>query len=352
MTPVSPAMAENLAQEVVAMYADSERILLERIARALAKGIDAPYWAEHKLLEIQFLSVQTQRLVADLGDRAAAQVAVDLAKAYNRGGASAANDLASILKVPLSEASAPILSLPPVELLVSETMRYLSATGTRILRSTMDAYRSVVAETAGQVLIGTQTRRQAAQSALNRFAVKGITGFIDKAGRGWNLPSYVEMAMRTGCGRAVVKGAMDRLQSNGLDLVIVSDAPGECELCRPFEGQVFSLSGSSPDYPPLDSAEADGLFHVNCRHQVSAYQEDVTRPMGEVADPEGYAASQKLRYLERQTRSAKRLEAAALDDDARKAAQARVAAYQQKIRDHVNTTGAKRLRYREQLGVI
>jgi len=105
-------------------------------------------------------------------------------------------------------------------------------------------------------------------------------------------------------------------------------------------------------YPTLDEARAAGLFHCNCRHSISAYQEGITRPMHNTADPEGYVATQKLRYLERQTRAAKRIEAAAMDDPARKAAAARVRDYQAKIREHVATTTAKRQPTRERLGAL
>lgn len=108
---------------------------------------------------------------------------------------------------------------------------------------------------------------------------------------------------------------------------------------------------STPKYHTLEEAKAAGLFHCNCRHSISAYQEGVTPPMGDVADPEGYAASQKLRYLERKTRESKRLEAAAMNPTALRAAKARTAAYQGKIRDHCAATGAKRQPWRESFGV-
>lgn len=333
------------------MYAEAERTLMERIARALGRGLESPHWAEQKLMEVQFLQMQTQRLVADLGNRAASKVAVDLAKAYNLGGAQAAADLAALLKVELVEVTAPLRGLPPVELLVAETMGALEATGARILRSTMDIYRSVVSEAAGQALAGGATRRQAAQLALNRFAEKGITGFVDKAGRGWNLESYTEMAMRTSTGRAAVQGHLERLQMYGQDLVIVSDAPRECPLCRPWEGRVLSISGTDPGRPTVDEARAAGLHHPNCRHSLSLYQRGATKvPRTDTADPKGYADTQKLRYLERQTRAAKRVESVAMDEAARKQAAVRVRAYQAKIREHVDSTGVKRLRYREQIG--
>jgi len=86
------------------------------------------------------------------------------------------------------------------------------------------------------------------------------------------------------------------------------------------------------------------------RHSVSAYQPGVTRPMGEVSDPEGYKAAQQQRYYERQIRASKRLKAAAMDDAAARKAQVRVRAYQQKVRDLVVSKNLKRLPYREQIG--
>lgn len=348
--PVSPALAESLAREVVAIYAEAERLLLARVALHLGAGMDAPDWVERKLAEVQFLTGQTRRLITETENRAAAQLVLDLVKAYNRGGASAVADLAKLLGVTLEEASAPLVGIPAVEALVGETMTALAATGPRILRATLDIFREVVAQTAAQVLTGVQTRRQAAQAALDRFAQKGITGFVDKAGRGWNLESYVEMAMRSGTGRAALQGHMERLEMNGQDLVIISDHGRECPLCRPHEGKVYSISGKSPGYPPLAQARSEGLWHPNCRHTANLYIPGVTRPMGATEDTDGYAAAQKQRYLERQIRAAKRMEALALDDAAKAKAGARIRSYQAKLREHVEANNLKRLRYREQIG--
>lgn len=398
--PVSPAQAEHLAAGVVAHYQDAEAALTARIARNLAKGIDAPEWAATKLAQMQEYERQARRLLADLEKKAATGIGTAITSAYEQGGLSAVADIAKLkpaddslatldARIATLEADRqsrlklgvnttyedtalvrlreqrigiarvvgepvavvePLAGLRAVEALTQETLGNVVATHRGILRSVMDTYRSVIAESSSGVLLGDQTRRQAAQAALNRFAAAGIKGFTDKAGRGWRLESYSEMALRTGCGRAAVQGHTDRLQANGFDLVIVSDAPKECNLCRPFEGHVFSLSGTNPKYPSLESARAAGLYHVNCRHSHSLFQPGVTRPMGDVADPQGYADSQRLRELERRVRAAKRVEQAAMDSPARTLAAGKVRMRQAAIREHVAKTGAKRLPYREQIG--
>jgi hypothetical protein len=176
--------------------------------------------------------------------------------------------------------------------------------------------------------MGAQTRRQAAQSALDRFANRGVTGFVDRAGRRWELESYTEMALRTANGRAQVAGTLDRLQAGGIGLVIVSNHPQECPLCRPWEGKVLSITGTVPAGVVLDDgavvagsvaqAQVDGLQHANCRHTLTAYVPGLTVAPGHTADPAGDRARQEQRRLERGVRQWRRREAVALDEPARR----------------------------------
>jgi hypothetical protein len=66
--------------------------------------------------------------------------------------------------------------------------------------------------------------------------------------------------------QAHLEGTANRLVEQGHDLVKVSTHRGACELCRPFEGKILSITGRTPGYPTLEEAKEAGLFHVNCRH--------------------------------------------------------------------------------------
>lgn len=351
--PLSPEYTIGLADELVRLYQEAERILLERIARALEKDMDAPDWAERKLLQMQLLQAQTVRQVAALTGRSAEQVAAAIVKAYNRGAAVAQADVARLVAGSLAPAVPP--GLPAVEAIVAESLARVQLADQRLLRVTDDVYRQVIARTAPQVLLSTQTRREAAQSALNEFAERGITGFRDRAGKNWALESYVEMSMRAGTMNAAVQGNVERLLANGQDLVIVSNAPQECDLCRPWEGKVLSLTGISrmggvDVAGTLDEARSKGLFHPSCRHSVSLYLPGVTKAPTRTADPEGQWAREYLRSRERGVRKWKRREAVALSDAEREKARARVRFYQAQIREHVASTSAKRQPSREQIG--
>lgn len=354
--PVSPQYVENLAATVVGLYQDAERILLARIARALAADLDAPDWAERKLLQVQLLQSQTVRQLQQLSGRSAEEIAAAIVKAYNRGAAVAQADLTQLVTGSLAEDALPP-GLPAVEQLVTEAVGMADVANRQILRTIPDVFRDVIARTSPQVLLGTQTRRQAAQSALDLFADRGVTGFVDRAGRNWALESYVEMSTRSAAMNATVQGHTERLVANGHDLVMVSNAPQECTLCRPWEGKVLSLTGA----PRVDGvtvagtmaeAKAAGLFHPGCRHSAGIYLPGITKRPEHTADPEGDAARQRLRKLERDVRRWKRRELVALDDAAKAKAAAKVRGYQAAIREHVASTPAKRQPARERLGAL
>jgi hypothetical protein len=155
-------------------------------------------------------------------------------------------------------------------------------------------------------------RIRAAQTALDDLAERGITGFTDKAGRRWNLASYVEMATRT-----LVSNAWDDMQAKaaaraGIDLADTGtySTEGSCPTCLPWLGRTISLTGTTPGYPTLEQAKAEGWRHPNCRCFFTprglSLMPEVTNPVDIAEAAAAYSASQRQRALERNVRRAGR----------------------------------------------
>ncbi|MFD0659759.1 phage minor capsid protein [Thermocatellispora tengchongensis] len=230
--------------------------------------------------------------------------------------------------------------------LAAQAVRLVTSVREGALRAVDDIYRNVIAETAGRVLVGAETRREAAQRALDRLTAEGIKGFTDSADppRTWTMASYVEMAMRTATARAAVDGHLSTLRDAGINLVSVSRLPYTCDRCARWEGEVLALSGTAGtrvEENPATGAQVfvqvagtvaearlAGLLHPNCGHSLNAYLPGVSRPAPVVRTDTTYKDSQRQRYLERKVRQHKRRAAVALDDDARAKADAKVAAYE------------------------
>ncbi len=102
---------------------------------------------------------------------------------------------------------------------------------------------------------------------------KGFVSLVDRGGRKWSIEAYSNMLTRTMLVKTSNEGMSNRLLQSGYDLVRVSDHLGACPLCVPWQGQVLSMSGIHPDYPSVDKARGEGLFHPNCRHRLLPYHE-------------------------------------------------------------------------------
>lgn len=111
---------------------------------------------------------------------------------------------------------------------------------------------------------------------------EGIKAFTDKAGRDWSLHTYCSMVTRTTSRQAEVLSVLSA--DPGQDLFKVNSTSTACPLCAPYEGRVYSKSGTDPDFPPLASAfgkvDADGPdtlantylnIHPNCQHSLSPW---------------------------------------------------------------------------------
>ncbi|MBK3631570.1 capsid protein [Streptomyces sp. MBT97] len=362
--PVSPDMAEGLAAAVSKLYEQAELALIAKVTAALAEGLDSPLWTELKLHAIGHLRTAIENIITALQANASHAIHHAVAEAYNRGSQAAVVELGALA------VTAPAVpgGTHAVDRLAAALVRETGPAHTRMLRQGLDVYRQVVAEASSAPLLGATTRRDAAARALSKFADTGVTGFVDRSGRAWNLTSYVEMATRSALGRAAVEAHTERLGAAGIDLVIVSDAPEECPRCKPWEGKILRRSG--PDGPDtvemehateddemvevavagsLPEARAAGLMHPNCRHSISIYLPGVTRPRPKPPSRATYEQTQTQRYLERQVRTWKRKQAAAVGVKDAQAARARVRAYQARIRELVDETGLPRKSRREQI---
>lgn len=363
-----PAVVDDaLVASIVAIYVQAEERLIALMAAKTRQGLAAPDWAERRLVIVQEYRRQAERIMAGASDDAAAAVGRAVELQYNRGHVDAVGELSNAMKIDTTEVGGHVDTYA-VSSLAVEAQQLAQAPAFGMATAATAQMQAITLDALGPVVVGAATRRQMAQTALDRFARNGITGFTDRAGRRWRADTYVEMAMRTQLRDARIAGHTARLQQYGHDLVIVSAHKHGCELCAVWEGKVLSLSGmvvgaiSAPNVltgepmpihvaGTLDDARSEGLFHPNCGHFYSAYQPGVTDPMafGEKTDPQAYIDRQALRELERDIRAAKRAEAAALDPAALREAKAKTRAISAKIKAHTEQTGITRRRYRETL---
>ncbi len=160
-----------------------------------------------------------------------------------------------------------------IEALVDDTAKAFAESITGVSRNARTLLGKMVREEMTQRLAKGMISGEALRDTRNAIKAvikdQGIVSLKDKGGKTWDIDRYSEMLIRTKAVEARNRGMINRLAENNYDLVQVSDHMGECQLCAPWEGRILSVTGATEGYPTVAEAEADGLFHPNCRHAIN-----------------------------------------------------------------------------------
>ena len=224
---------EALLKDIMAVYADAEDKMLKAVAKRVAKGIKTEGWNEQKLQETQTLNKEIAKLLGNTQKVSSAKLSKGIIEAYKQG------------KLDVGEKGLHHTILDELEIPMNLKMQILAANkllndaSFQVLRNAIDAYQQIMANATTGLLAGTDTRIQATQKMLNEFASKGITTFVDKAGRYWSLASYAELCTRTVTAHAALQGHIDRQLEVGEDLVKVSSIGTTCPICMRWQSVVL-----------------------------------------------------------------------------------------------------------------
>lgn len=339
--PAGPDVGARLAATVADVVVRAELAMLLRVRNAVLKDTAPSAWARGKTMELTRLREQLVRELAWMDADLTKSVRIAVERAYQLGANLAVDDLTASRV----EASLPPARESALHQIVADTLAPLSSLAPVVLRTTVDAYQAAVLHPVGAVILGAQTRREAAQQMLNKLLSQGITGFTDKGGRNWRLESYVEMAVRTGTGQAALHGHLDTLAAHGQDLIYVIPGPRACPDCDRWRGKVLSISGETTSVQshghavrvtPLEAARSGRhLYGPNCRCASGLYLPDITTPHTGRPDPKTYRDEVRQREIEREIRKWKRRQVLALDPGEAERARKKVREWQAAQRAHV-----------------
>lgn len=170
------------------------------------------------------------------------------------------------------------LTMQMMERITDAAMTTMSTLQSAIIgRVEPDIYRRVGLEQVAAMQATGRGVNKALPQFVETLRREGVTAFVDKAGRNWSLHTYCSMVARTTSRQAEILSVLTTDPAH--DLYKISSHGTTCGLCAPYEGRVYSKSGTDPDFPPLasafgkiDSAGPDDLsntwlnIHPSCLH--------------------------------------------------------------------------------------
>lgn len=141
-----------------------------------------------------------------------------------------------------------------------------------------EATRLKLRDELGAAAIQGETRNKTAAAIKNVLQRQGTVALEDRGGKQWQLDTYAQMLARTKHREIYNTGTSNRAVENGYDLVQI-DRHGATDSCQDWEGEILSLTGSTPGYTTLQEAEdsEDHIFGPNCRHSYAVYVSDLAR---------------------------------------------------------------------------
>lgn len=118
-----------------------------------------------------------------------------------------------------------------------------------------------------EILEGVQTgaSRQVVAATIRDYLMDQVDedGLINVKGRRYQPRYYAELVARTEMRKAQSEAVINSCREYETDLVEVSSHGTETKICKPYEGNVYSISGNSTEFPYLDQQPP---FHPNCQH--------------------------------------------------------------------------------------
>jgi hypothetical protein len=265
--PKSIVINEEELTRLTATYQTAYKSIYDEIAHSTSFGI-----ARRKQIlaqieaELTVLGVNTTQFIAD-----------EIPKYYAGGADDAVGQLKNIYADVAVKTGFNRFHKDAIQALVNQTAEAFGESIGAVNRNAKQLMSIATKETITQQLatgnISGEALRKVQQQIIGTLQTQGLNALVDKAGRGWTLDRYTDMLVRTKFVEARNTGLTNRLVENGYDLVQVSKH-GATDICREFEGKIYSITGKTPGYKKLSDVisgtERLGLFHPNCRHAINA----------------------------------------------------------------------------------
>lgn len=331
-----------------------ETDILGRIAYYLSRGSFASAdWQTMKLRDLGLLSYDVQRIINKYRGRILLQTGREVEES--------AEQILRLIRENSPKGKKLVATRTAAMREIINTWVSSATSKTNIAMATLaqsagQKYVASVSKASLAVVTGTDTLQNSVMRSIGEL--EKLDAFIDSAGRTWTPEGYVKMVVRTNQRRVSTDAMFQAAREGDADLVEVSSHAGARPKCEPYQGKIFSISGTHPKYPPLSSTsygDPDGLLGINCGHIAYPFWEGVSEktysPYPAEENREIYKQSQQQRAYERKIRYYKRKEAIANDTvgGEQEAAKwrARVKESQSEMRDFIKETGRARQRDRE-----
>lgn len=164
-----------------------------------------------------------------------------------------------------------------IDILIQNTVNNFETSTNFVGRRINDTVRQISIESVRQATITGGTVQSIRKELTQKFIDNNVLAMRTRNSRNINLRSYAETVARSTTRESQNLAQINHMQYQNKDLVQMSSHLTTCPVCAPLQGRVYSISGTSTEYPPLSFAYSGSHanVHPNCRHTISPYEPEL-----------------------------------------------------------------------------
>lgn len=272
-------LIDNLIRELVEIYGDAGKRILANLSSAALSDFQRARLG-HLQSQVESIARALDVTAADFAERVmpdAYRVGANIAeKQLALMGLRHSPNLGTGIHLETVQVIAETMSLDLIQAnasIVTNVGRALRATKQTVLEE-----RTINQQIVQGIIEGEPRRITSKRITDQLIAELGEGKLVTAGSRHFTPESYAELVARTRTREAVTQGSINSAAEAGMDLFQVSVHDNPCATCMPFQGRVFSRSGTNPNFPPLADMPP---YHPRCRHVVIPVTEKHLRRTGE-----------------------------------------------------------------------
>lgn len=284
---LTPDYLENCTDRIVALYRELESTIIEDMARRIGRmgGVtDATLW---QLEAAQQSGAMFDDIIQEIA-RINGEIEDEVRRLFKEAGGKA---------LAFDDAAYKAMGLTPLPLPQSESMLQVLLAAVQKTLGNLDNLTMTTAATGQtafieamnlahmQVASGGMSYTEAIRRAVRKLSDEGVTSVTygrDGRERHHRLDVASRRATLTGVNQTAAELGLMRMDELGADLLEVTAHIGAREEHAVWQGQIYSRSGRSHEYPDFvystDYGEGHGLCGWNCRHSFFPYFEGYSYP--------------------------------------------------------------------------
>lgn len=262
---------DNMLQDLIRAYELAKQSMLAKLGQVKITELMDGDMAMSEHYEQILLQIDT--ITAQLNALTESTLSELIPRQYALGQMNAAMGLAEIgMATTLTAGTFAAVDQNAVRNIITDTYEDLARSNSTMSVFFKRTLRNITKDAVLKNVISGDPVLVSSEQLKQQMLEAGFKGFVKKNGAKIDVDDYAKLVLHTKVMQAHNDGTAIFMMQEGHDLVQISNHKTACKTCGKYEKKIYSLSGTSTEYPAISTIPNGGPpFHPRCRHTYRPY---------------------------------------------------------------------------------